>query len=363
MYTFKSVLLLLAATVGASAGNVFLPAYPAGVVIFDESKGAVTEKIPLSTGIPMSIRMSQDRKKIYITTVDHNGIEVLDAATRKVINKFVLNTPTKQYRFTGGVADPTDKLFYTITTEIDKSIDHYSVGKPKYTIIDLTAQKILKTFDILPQDEKANGGPGFGRGNLDISPDGKYLYQFRDTVVVMNAADFSVVDRIELAKPDLPGLEGMRFGPDLDSISENGQHITVFNAEDPYVHNKVFGIGRFDLASRRVQFDPIGPAPGAMSGLQISNDRKSGYVAVSNLTQGNKRCEFWSFDLTSLKMRQQQEFPCRARFTFGISGDGRKLYIYGAGYEIDQYDAATLKFEKTFDLQSDITYGGMVIIP
>jgi DNA-binding beta-propeller fold protein YncE len=355
-------LLLLAAS-AACAGNVFLPAYPAGVVIFDESKGVVTDKIPMSTGIPMSIRMSQDRKKIYVTTVDHNGIEVIDPATRKVINHFILNTPTKQYRFSGGVADPTDKFFYTISTEIEKDVDHYSVGKPKYTVIDLTTQKIAKTFDMLPQDEKVNGGPGFGRGNLEISPDGKYIYQFRDSIIVMKTDDFSVVERIELAKPDLPGLEGMRFGPDLDSISENGQHISVFNAEDPYVHNKVFGIGRFDLSNRNIRFDPIGPAPQAMSGLQISGDKKSGYVAVTNLTQGNKRCEFWSFDLATLKLRQTQEFACRARFTFGISGDGKKLYIYGAGYEIDQYDAASLKFEKTFNLNSDITYGGMVIVP
>lgn len=363
MATLKSASLLPLLTLAASAGIVFLPAYPAGVVVFDESKGAVVDKIPLSTGIPMSIRLSQDHKLIYVTTVDHNGIEVIDVATRKVVKHFQLNTGTKQIRFTGGVADPTNKLFYAITTEIDKSIDHYSVSKPKYTIIDLEQQKVLKTFDILPQDEKVNGGPGFGRGNLEVSPDGKYIYQFRDSVVVMNAADFSVVDRIDLAKPDLPGLEGVRFGTDLDSISENGQHITVFNAEDPYVHNKIFGIGRFDLASRKVQFDPIGPAPAAMSGLQISADRKSGYVAVSNMAQGNKRCEFWSFDMAGLKIKQTQEFACRARFTFGISLDGKKLYIYGAGFEVDVYDAATLKFEKTFDLNSDITYGGMVIVP
>ena len=363
MTTLKSVSLSFAFSLGASAGMVFLPAYPAGVVVFDESKGTVVEKIPLSTGIPMSIRLSQDHKRIYVTTVDHNGIEVIDVATRKIINHFQLNTPTKQYRFTGGVADPSNKLFYAITTEIDKSIDRFSVSKPKYTIIDLEQQKVVKTFDILPQDEKVNGGPGFGRGNLEVSPDGKYIYQFRDSVVVMNAADFSVVERIELAKPDLPGLEGVRFGADLDSLSQDGQHISVFNAEDPYVHNKIFGIGRFDLSTRKVQFDPIGPAPAAMSGLQVSADRKNGFVAVSNMAQGNKRCEFWSFDMAALKIKQTQEFACRARFTFGISLDGKKLYIYGAGFEVDVYDAATLKFEKTYDLNSDITYGGMVIVP
>ena len=79
MTTLKSAALCLAFTLGASAGMVFLPAYPAGVVVFDESKGTVVEKIPLSTGIPMSIRLSQDHKRIYVTTVDHNGIDYLIA--------------------------------------------------------------------------------------------------------------------------------------------------------------------------------------------------------------------------------------------------------------------------------------------
>ena len=52
----------------------------------------------------MSIRLSPDHKKIYVTTIDHNGIEVIDVATRKVINHFELNTPTKQYRIFNGVA-------------------------------------------------------------------------------------------------------------------------------------------------------------------------------------------------------------------------------------------------------------------
>ena len=54
----------------------------------------------------MSIRLSPDHKTIYVTTIDHNGIEVIDVATRKVTNHFVLNTPTKQYRFCNGTPDP-----------------------------------------------------------------------------------------------------------------------------------------------------------------------------------------------------------------------------------------------------------------
>ena len=172
---------------------------------------------------------------------------------------------------------------YTSTTEIVKEADRYTLGKPKYTIIDLEQQKIAKTFDVAKEDEAANGGGG-GRGGLEISKDGKYLYQFRDKVVVFDAADFKVVDRIELAKPELPGLENVGFGGALDSISEPGKHISLFNASDPYVHNRIFGVARFDLDSRQMNFSPMGPSPAAMTGLQVAPDNKNAWTVVSNGT-------------------------------------------------------------------------------
>src|SRR5271168_2262635 len=94
----KLCLLLALLTISVSAGTLFLPAYPDGILIFDEAKGQIVDRIALSTGTPMSMRLAQDHKKIYVTTIDHNGIEVIDVATRKVINRFVLNTATTQYR-------------------------------------------------------------------------------------------------------------------------------------------------------------------------------------------------------------------------------------------------------------------------
>jgi DNA-binding beta-propeller fold protein YncE len=341
------------------ASTLFMGAYPSALLIFDEQKGAITDRIPLSTGLPTSIRLSMDKKTIYVTTNDHSGIEVIDVATRKVTNHFVLNSPTKNYRFNGGTADPSGKLFYAIVTEIDKLADHYEIGKPKYTVIDLPGQKILKTYDIAKEDENGNGGGGRG-GGFEISKDGKYLYQFRDKVVILDTADFKVVDRIDLAKPDEPGLESVGFGGRLDSISEPGQHISLFNATDPYVHNRVFGIAHFDLGTRQMDFTPIGPSPATMTGLQITPDKKDAYTVVSNGTQGNKRCEFWHFDMATKVIKEKSEFACRTRFSFGMSGDGKKLYIYGAGFEIEVYDAATLKYERTWDLNNDVTGAGLI---
>jgi len=222
-------------------------------------------------------------------------------------------------------------------------------------------QKIVKTFDIAREDENANGGGG-SRNGFEISPDGKYLYQFRDKVVILSTDDFKVADRIELAKPDLPGMENVGFGGLLDSISEPGKHISLFNSADPIVHNRVFGIARFDLTTRQVNFNPIGPAPQGMAGLQVAPDKNTAYTVIANGAPSNKRCEFWAFDLGTNHITHTAEVPCRSRFSFGMAGDGKKLYFYGAGFEIEVYDAATLKYERTWDLNNDVTGAGMIII-
>lgn len=359
----KTLSILTASLSLARGGTLFLGAYPDSVLVFDEAKGQIIDRIHLETGLPTSLRLSFDRKKIYVTTNDHSGIEVIDIATHKVVNHFVLNTPTKFYRFNSGTPDPKDQVFYTVTTEMNKLSDRYDIGKPKYAVIDLAQQKIIRTVDIAPKDENANAAGGLGRGGFDISTDGKYLYQFRDSVVVLDTADFKVIDRIELSKPDLPGMESIGFGGQLDSISEPGRRLSLFNSSDPIVHNHVFGIAAFDLNNMKFEFTPVGPSPAGMAGLQVTPDKKSAFTVITNGTLGNKRCEFWNFDLGTNRIAKALELPCRSRFSFGMSADGKKLYIYGAGFEIEVYDAATLKYERTWDLNNDITLAGMIVLP
>jgi hypothetical protein len=100
-----------------------------------------------------------------------------------------------------------------------------------------------------------------------------------------------------------------------------------------------------------------------MAGFHVAPDKKAAYTIVSNGAHGNRRCEFWSFDLGTNRIDKTMEVPCRNRFSFGMSTDGKKLYLYGAGFEIEVYDAATLKYEKTWDLNNDVTMAGMIALP
>ena len=353
---------VISLSISAHASELFFGAYPGQVLVFDDAKGVIETRIQLTTGIPNSLRPSLDKKTIYVTTNEHDGIELIDVATRKVTNHFVLDTPRTKYRLNGVTPDPTGKFVYSVTTEMDKLVDHYEVGRPKYTMIDLAAQKIIKTVDIEKEDQIGNTG-FFGRFGFDISTDGKYLYQFRDKVAILDAATMKVIDRIDLAKPDDPFVQNLGLGGQLDSISQPGVRVSLFNAADPFVHHKVFGIARFDLNARKFVFKPIGPAPEAMAGLQVAPDLRNAWTVVTSGGQlGNKRCEFWHFDLTTNRVTDRAEFPCRSRFTFGMSSDGKKLYTYGAGFEIEVYDSTTLKHERTWDLNYDVTGAPLVNI-
>jgi len=349
--------LLALFSAAACAGTLYLPAYPNAVLVFDESKGQIVDRIPLETGTPMSMRLAPDHKKIYVTTIDHNGIEVIDIAQRKVINHFELNTPTTQYRFRGGAVDPEGKFFYTVTREIDRLPEHFDVKRAKYTVIDLEQHKIVRTADMTVEDERTN------RLSYEVSPDGKYLYQFGPKIKIMQTSDFKVVDELDLAEPEYGAMENVRLGGDLDLISQPGFHTSIFNSSDPIIHNRVFGLARLNLGTREVDYNPIGPAPPGMAGIQITPDKKSAFTVVTNGGIENKHCEFWRFDLANDRLAQKADVPCRSRFTLGMSSDGKKLYIYGAGFEIEVYDAATLKWEKTWDLHNDVTYAGMAVLP
>ncbi|MEO8099679.1 MAG: hypothetical protein ABI811_18415 [Acidobacteriota bacterium] len=349
-------------SVVANAGVLFMGAYPSSVMVVDDTTGKVVDRIHLETGLPTSLRMSFDKKLIYVATNDHAGIEVIDVATRKVLSHFVLNDATHLYRFGGGAADPQGKFLYGQTTEITKQIDRYEIGKPKYTIVDLATGKIAKTFDV-PGNGNGGGGGGNRGGGFEVSPDGKYLYQFGAQITVLSTTDFSEVEKIELAQPDAPAMEGMGFGGMQETLSEPGQRVSIFNYSDPIVHNKVFGLAHFDLNTRKFDFTPLGPSPIAMTNLRVTPDKKMGYLVTTSGTLGNKRCEFMAVDLVTTRIAGTSELACRSRYSFGMSGNGKKLYIYGAGFEIEVFDAATFKKEATWDLENDMTGGGMIYVP
>ncbi len=356
-----SVLAALAQKPSPKAGPptmIYVGALPSRVLVIDEAQEKVVDQIECQTGVPRDLSLSFDRKKLYVHTPRRNGVEVIDLASRKIVTHFFLNEGNRNLRLRGVAVDPQDRFIYTGMTVVLKQLDRFEFEKPKFAVIDLAQKKITRTVDF-PKEED----PQFGlRGDYRVSPDGKFLYIFGDNVQIFDTADFKLVEKIELSKPLYPGMEAIHLGLRDDPYDEPGAVTSIFNTTDPIVHRSIFGIGRVDLAKRSFDFTPVGPAAPGMMGLRLSPDRKIGYAMAFFGSGGDRRIEFWVFDMASRKVVNKVEFVSNPGSRFSISGNGKQLYVYGPAPIVEVYDAATLKLRKTIDLNADLTTG-MVIVP
>lgn len=348
-----SALLLVAAPAYAQQSSqstgalMYIGTWPDKIVIIDEARQQAIDQIKLETGAPFQLVLSQDHKKLFVLTTKM-GIEIVDLATRKVTSHFDLNGANTRVYPLGAAPDPEGKFIYTTLRTATKEIDRYKLEKTKFAIIDLEQKKVTKTFDFPKEYDQ---GFGFLAG-YKVSPDGKLLYVFKEDILIFDLSSFKQVGKIELSKPLYPGLFPLNVRGDDDPNEEPGFVTSVFNATDPVVRRSIFGIARINLTTKNVDFTPIGPAA-QMNRFLLTPDRKKGYTVTYSGQGGNRRTEFWVFDVDARKVIKKLEFESRSRFNFAVSGDGRKLYIYGAGPTIEIYDAETLNREKTITLDGD----------
>jgi len=348
----------------ASAHGVsFLGAWPHHILVIDEQHEQVVDRIDIGDDVPMQLMLSPTHKKLYAVTSRNSEIVTVDIQTRKMVDSFHLDEGGMQYRLATGALDSDGKLMYTIVRPTVKKQDRFTIDSPKFLVIDLAQHKIVRSVEF-PKDADAFGLGGlYVEYALRLSPESKYLYMFRsDSILVFSTADFKQIDKIELAKPMFPGLQSVSLNLGNDADRYPGFVTSVFVAADPVVHRPVFGIARMNLSTREIDFKPVGPYTNRIMNLWVTPDRSKGYTVSITGSEGNKRSEFWVFDMNTNQLIRKAEFPGRRRFDVALSPSGKSLYIYVAGYQVECYDPETLKLTKVIDLNADST-SNMVMIP
>lgn len=338
---------------------MYLAVWPHTVVAVDANSGKVVDRITLNSDIARQLILSPDRKTLYASTLADNKIVTIDLATREVTDSFTLNSENHNVRLTGLAIDPTGKIIYALTTTIVKQLDHYEIGPQKFSVIDIAAKRITRNVDIPKEENSASY-----RNAMRVSPDGKYLYLFRDGIVVLDTTSFKQVKKIDLREPENPDTPGISFNPLEDPNETQEKLVGLFNSSDPYVHQDIFGIAELDLSNLTYTLTPVGPVVSGnqMSGLQLTPDRTLGYTTVTTGQYGNRVTEFWVFDMKTKKVIAKKEFTGRTRFNFGLTADGKKLLIYNAGFQIEVYDAKTMEMVNDIDLGGDTT-SNLIVMP
>lgn len=322
------------------------------LLIYDEDKEEIVGEIALQ-GIPRQTALTHDQSKLVILTTQM-AVETVDLKARKMLNHFELADGRSRPRMSRGggglVLDPTGHYMYATFRASVKESDFYKMEPPQFVKIDLQTGKIAQSFSFPPEMEQ-----GFGAGvTYKVSPDGKSLYVFDEDLIIYDLATFKEVDRLEMSRPDYPGSSPYRLVAENDPNAADNVYTSLFTSIDPIVHKGTLGLATLDLNSRKSTFVPIGVDLPSL-GFLLSPDHTRGYSIMFEGLGGNRRTEFWVWDIPNHKVIKKAPFEARPTLKFGLSGDGKKIYLYGAGSSFEVFDGDTLQSRKLIFLNKDTT--------
>src|SRR5579871_2828225 len=175
-------------------GTLYIGGRPSRVLVIDEATEKVVGEIHTKTGTPAGLELSQDKKRFYALDMSFENVEIIDIATRQVVDTFKLSEGNKKIRIFGLNADPLNRFMILMTKTVTKQPDRFEIGAPTLQLYDLKEHKVTRTIP-WPKGEELEFA------NLQFSPDGKLLYFFGEDVLIYDTTEFKQIDKWELSHP------------------------------------------------------------------------------------------------------------------------------------------------------------------
>jgi hypothetical protein len=331
-------------------GTLYIGVFPDHFKIIDEATATVTGKLPFKSGMPRRTSMTRDRKRFYTVEAGMEKVEILDIASRSTVDQFTLSEGNRHVRIKTLEPDPQHRFVMLVIRPFVKHVDRFEIEPSTLVQYDLATHRITATIPWPNGEERENA-------SMQFSPDAKSLYLFSEQdVLVFDTATMKQVDTWELSKPVEEGFGAFEFGQIDAANDEPGFYTAMFQVQDPVQKRRMMGIGRINLAARKVDFYTLGPA--TQVGFTMAPGRKKAYGLFNEIGH----YEFWTFDLEGRRVAARTPFAGRPRMSLKTSTNGKVLYIYNAGNTIDLYEADTFKYMKTITLDGDVT-SDLFIVP
>jgi hypothetical protein len=335
-------------SVSAGNGTLYVGSYKGVIFEIDEATEKLKREIPVSVGIPIGLMLSDDMSRIYLRDAGYEKIEIIDRLKGTSLGTHTLSEGKARTRIWAMRPDPQNKTLILTIKRYTLQSDRWVIGPPTLVQYDLEQRKIVRTIP-WPKGEEREGV------NVMFSPDGKLLYMFSEDILIYDTVNFAEVDRWDVSQPIEPGAGAIRFGGLPQFGDEPGFYTSFFTMQDPVQNRRIMGIGRIELAKKKIDFTPIGPARGL--GFAIAPDRKRGYGLLESIED----FEFWTFDLESYRVTSRVPFKGRPRMGFRVSSNGNYIYIHTAGNTIDLYDTKSFTKQRTIELEGDMT--NVLLVP
>jgi hypothetical protein len=199
------------------------------------------------------------------------------------------------------------------------------------------------------------------RRGARISPDGTSWHVFdRDgNLAILDPKTLKETAKIDLTTPLYSGMGRLQVGrTDLFDGTNPKMYRMLCTLSDRVQRNRtVWGYVDIDLEHHKLgELVEWGQGPSGF-GTYVAKDAPLAVASSGGGGGGNdRRARITLYDLqTGKKLRETlEEFRPRQSLA-GISADGTKVYVGGAGSDFQVYDAATLQKLKTVELPHEIT--------
>ena len=356
--THLSLLLAAWAACGArpaaaqATATWYIPTYTHDILVWDEASEQIVDRIEVENLIPNEMLLNEERSRLYVQDATGQHIEIVDLATRRVVDSFTLSRGNVSVRIDGLAVAPSDDRAIVIAKRYTKERDRYMVEGPFVLEYDLRAKQVTDTLDWPDGQDRDRGA------NFRYAPDGETLYFFADDVIALDADTYDEVDRWALSRPLEPGLGRPNLSLEANTYDQPGVATGLFRLTEPVNNRSMLGIAEVRLAEREVDFYTLG-ATQPVRNFTLAPGGAKAYALYSEIGQ----YEFWEFDLTARQLAGRHSFAGRPRMGLQVSADGQKLYVHVAGNTIDVYDAGTLQKLRTVEFDEDMTLGNVVVVP
>jgi hypothetical protein len=324
--------------------------YPDFMVQYDPVSDQVVRKIQLQNGMPWGVTLAHDRQRFFVITDQQRKVEVVDRQAGAVTSVHEFVEDGYIIRVRSVMEMPGGTQWYVRTDRIKKLVDRYAFEPSQYLLYDTAEKKVVRKLRRLPE--------ALRRG-ARISPDGSKWHVFtpEGDLAVLDPATLKEVAKVDLTTPLYSGMGRLQIGrQDLFDGQNPKKYRMLCTLSDRVQRNRTtWGYVDIDLETNKVS-DLVewGQGPSGF-GTFVAKDAKLAVAGGGGGGSGDRRSRITLYDLeTGKKLRETfEEFRPRQNLA-GISPDGRKIYVGGAGSDFQVYDSETMQKIKTIELDGEI---------
>lgn len=298
----------------------------------DPVERKVVAEIPVK-GPNRNINWPADGSKLYINSEGRNTVTVVDTKTNTVVDRIPVSTDEYTGYIYGLAVDPKGERLYTSLMRTKRERTEFKALTPIIQVMNLKTKEIEKEIDV-----------PWGTHTLQFFTNGEKLAVWSRDLYIYDLK----TEKLEMVHPIMDhATDETGYGDYLYFWvrGQDGQNVSTpaLARYYPLTDEESENVIMLDLETGDIKEIQLEDLVGLFS-VTLAPDRKTLVGGMNYLMVA---------DAESGEIRELMPHTPGSSYGYNISGDGKTIYVSGAGPDVTFYNAETLELEETIPLSTD----------